>query len=69
MAKLLMVKKSTQVKDPDVVEDISSASEKDELEANDWVLCMTVLDRFFLLCYVCLNILATTIIFVQYSNN
>ena len=69
MAKLLRVKKSTQVTDPDIVEDISSASKKDELETNDWVLCMAVLDRFFLLSYVFLNILATTIIFVQYANN
>ena len=67
MAKLLFVKTHTQIKDPNAVKDITATSGKDEVEINDWVLLAGLLDRFFLLVYVFLNMLATTIIFVQYS--
>ena len=69
MAKLLFVKTYTQIKDPNAVKDIAATSEKDEVEINDWVLFAIMLDRFFLLLYVFLSMLTTTIIFVQYSKN
>ena len=47
----------------------STTYKNDSPEVNDWIKLALILDRLFLLVYLIVNLLTSTVIFARYYNN